>query len=272
MGWICISWQLVKNLTVISFSVWILFYFILSAERLAMLDQHAKRLCLFKSRMFFSQVFVHTSAVSVRRPSPSAALWSPTWRRSTVSRSSTLTRSAAASCTSAKSVAILRLPRMHWCATSTLNIRTVSSCGPRRREDCPRQRTLKTTAPSLDPLSHFIAMILGRADSPYKNMLLYAKGCDWCAFWWFIVSFRVRGRRKWKNGKVKSCKMLFLWQYAEIQFTLLLYFSLRNHTKADDDDVHYSISMHYFTLHDNIIISNDEMKHNSGEIHTWMWY
>lgn len=230
MGWICISWQLVKNLTVISFSVWILFYFILSAERLAMLDQHAKRLCLFKSRMFFSQVFVHTSAVSVRRPSPSAALWSPTWRRSTVSRSSTLTRSAAASCTSAKSVAILRLPRMHWCATSTLNIRTVSSCGPRRREDCPRQRTLKTTAPSLDPLSHFIAMILGRADSPYKNMLLYAKGCDWCAFWWFIVSFRVRGRRemkKWESEVMQNAVFMAVrWNSV---YTFVVFFPAKPH-------------------------------------------
>lgn len=60
-----------------------------------------------------------TSAPCARRPSPSAAPWSHTWRRSTASHSRTPTRSAATSCTSARSAATRRERRTSCSNTST---------------------------------------------------------------------------------------------------------------------------------------------------------
>lgn len=67
----------------------------------------------------FIQESVHTSAPSAKRPSPSAAPWSPTWRRSTASPRSTPTRSDATSCTSARSAATRRELRTSCWSTST---------------------------------------------------------------------------------------------------------------------------------------------------------
>lgn len=85
---------------------------------------------------------------------------------------------------------------------------------------------------------------------------------------------RHEGGGKFKKGKWSHAKCCFYG--STLRFSLHcccrieLDFFLWKHTKANDKVC--SISMHYFTLHNNIINNINEMKHNSGEISRWMWH
>lgn len=67
-----------------------------------------------------------TSARCARRPLRSAAPWSPTWRRSTASRSRTPTRSGATSCTCARSAATRRERRTSCTSTTSCSTQTAT--------------------------------------------------------------------------------------------------------------------------------------------------
>lgn len=79
-----------------------------------------------RDALFSTQASVPTSAPFARRPSPSAAHWSPIWRRSTASPRRMPTRSAATSCTCARSAATRRRLRMICSCTCTCFIPTVT--------------------------------------------------------------------------------------------------------------------------------------------------
>lgn len=85
------------------------------------------------------QECVLTSAPSVRKPSPSAAPWSPTWRRSTASPRSTPTRSDATSCTCVRNAATRRALRTSCWNTSTRFTLTVTCWRGRLRGEQERE-------------------------------------------------------------------------------------------------------------------------------------
>lgn len=154
---------------------------------------------------FSTQASVHTSATSATRPSPSAALWSPTWRRSTASPWSTPTRSDATSCTCARSAATRQQLRMRCSSISTHFTLTAPCWRARPREEWEEETAGRSEDPFPVLRRELKAMIpLDRPSSKGRRYRRYSEinsggideGLCWVQRWLFEPRCIAMGERK----------------------------------------------------------------------------